>query len=82
MTDNYTGYHEDPEAPEITDEECEQAYLDALEQKAETFPAADFSYELVCEAKWEREAMTDTPLPRRGVARIGNGLFVRTGRVA
>ncbi len=77
MQDQFTGYYEDPDEPEITEAEIEEAYLESLEQQAATFPPADFSYELACDAIWEHEAMSDDPLPRR-LARIAN----RTRRAA
>ena len=67
--DPETGYPlYDPEAPEITDAEIEEAYLESLEQEAATFPAADFSYELACDARREHEAMTDAPYRIRRAA--------------
>lgn len=67
-----TGYYDD-EAPEITDAEIEEAYLESLEQDApsplwEAFYALDFN---------------DLPAKRAPqYARIGNGIYVRTGRAA
>lgn len=82
-----TGYIDDVEAPEMTDAELDAEYLDQIEQSApgnnwDELQLCICEEDKMCELhRAEREFGTLGRLPQ-GYARIGNGLFVRTRRIA